>query len=43
MNLFHSLNIDNPPQVRTLPASLQRLARDLDLPLLLIVPITRVF
>jgi hypothetical protein len=40
---FRSLNIDNPPQVRTLPVSLQPLARELEQLPLLIVPINRVF
>ncbi|MGD0751091.1 MAG: glycoside hydrolase family 3 N-terminal domain-containing protein [Anaerolineales bacterium] len=36
LSLFRSLNIDNPEQVRTLAASLQRLARNFGLPPLLI-------
>jgi beta-N-acetylhexosaminidase len=36
LTLFRSLNIDNPAQVRRLTDALQRLARELDLPPLLI-------
>ncbi len=36
ITLFRSLNIDNPSQLRALTESLQRLARDFDLPPLLI-------
>ena len=36
LTFFRSLNIDEPAQVRRLTDSLQRLARDLDLPPLLI-------
>jgi len=36
LTFFRSMNIDNPAQVRRLTDSLQRLARDLDLPPLLI-------
>ena len=36
LTFFRSLNIDNPAQVRRLTESLQRIARDLDLPRLLI-------
>jgi len=36
LTFFRSLNIDNPTQVRELTYSLQRIARDLDLPPLLI-------